>query len=123
MNRNDGYRPEGWPAVVPRIFVADAPGLIDFMRTVFGATGEDRHGPAEIWIGDSVVLVSDDSARGKVPACLYVYAPDADACFGRAVAAGAEVVEPPIDMPYGDRRATVRDRWGNLWQIATRRPG
>ena len=27
----------------------------------------------------------------------------------------------PADMPYGDRRATVRDPWGNVWQIATHR--
>jgi uncharacterized glyoxalase superfamily protein PhnB len=31
-------------------------------------------------------------------------------------------VEPPGDMPYGDRRAMVEDRWGNVWQIATFRP-
>jgi uncharacterized glyoxalase superfamily protein PhnB len=22
-------------------------------------------------------------------------------------------------MPYGDRRAMVKDAWGNIWQIAT----
>ena len=35
-----------------------------------------------------------------------------------AVAAGAETLEPPLDTPYGDRRAMVKDRWGNVWQIA-----
>jgi hypothetical protein len=24
-----------------------------------------------------------------------------------------------MDMPYGDRRAMVKDSWGNIWQIAT----
>ena len=28
-------------------------------------------------------------------------------------------LEAPREMPYGDRRAMVRDRWGNTWQIAT----
>jgi len=28
-----------------------------------------------------------------------------------------------VDTPYGDRRATVKDRWGNTWQIATYRGG
>ena len=42
-----------------------------------------------------------------------------DAAFHRAVAEGAEALEEPRDMPYGDRRAMVRDRWGNVWQIAT----
>ncbi|MCA3871704.1 MAG: VOC family protein, partial [Burkholderia sp.] len=27
--------------------------------------------------------------------------------------------EAPADMPYGDRRAMVKDAWGNVWQIAT----
>jgi uncharacterized glyoxalase superfamily protein PhnB len=26
-------------------------------------------------------------------------------------------------MPYGDRRAMVEDKWGNVWQIATFGPG
>jgi PhnB protein len=29
------------------------------------------------------------------------------------------VIEEPRDMLYGDRRATVRDPLGNIWQIAT----
>src|SRR5215475_5492530 len=37
----------------------------------------------------------------------------------RARDAGAVVLEEPADMTYGDRRAMVRDRWGNIWQIAT----
>jgi len=30
----------------------------------------------------------------------------------------SRIIEHPADMPYGDRRATVRDPWGNTWQIA-----
>ncbi len=37
------------------------------------------------------------------------------------VAAGAETVEDPRDVRYGDRRATVSDPWGTVWQIATRK--
>jgi uncharacterized glyoxalase superfamily protein PhnB len=54
-------------------------------------------------------------------AFLYVYVTDADATFERAVAAGAATLEEPLDTPDGDRRAMVRDSWGNTWQIATRR--
>jgi uncharacterized glyoxalase superfamily protein PhnB len=35
--------------------------------------------------------------------------------------AGAASLEKPMDTPYGDRRATVLDSWGNTWQIATHR--
>jgi PhnB protein len=72
-------------------------------------------------IGESIVMVSDGGGqREAMPAFLYVYVEDADRTYRRAVTAGATSIEEPIDMPYGDRRAMVRDAWGNLWQIATR---
>ena len=109
----------GFHSVTPRLVVADAGGLVDFLRTVFGATGagqDDR--PAEIRIGDSLVMVTQAGTREAFPGFLYVYVDDADATYERAVAAGAATVEPPTDTPYGDRRAMVRDRWENVWQIA-----
>ncbi|MBS0446339.1 MAG: VOC family protein [Proteobacteria bacterium] len=67
-------------------------------------------------------MVSDGGDIRESPsAFLYVYVEDTDATYQRAIEAGARVVEPPADMPYGDRRATVQDAWGNTWQVATRR--
>jgi PhnB protein len=90
---------------------------------VFDADGEWREGrPAEIKIGDSIVMISDGGGRReRMPAFLYVYVADADETYRLAVSAGAQSVEKPTDMPYGDRRATVLDPWGNTWQIATHR--
>ncbi|HSF14553.1 MAG TPA: VOC family protein [Vicinamibacteria bacterium] len=53
-----------------------------------------------------------------MPAFLYVYVDDADGTYERAIQAGATSLEEPSDVPYGDRRAMVRDAWGNTWQIA-----
>jgi uncharacterized glyoxalase superfamily protein PhnB len=116
-------KPDGWPTVIPRIFAADVAGLVDFLKTVFGATGELNLGrPTELLIGDSIVIISDGGGvRSAMAGCFYVYVEDADATYRRAVALGAESVEQPADVPYGDRRATVRDRWQNIWQIATYR--
>jgi len=109
----------GFHTVTPRIVVADIAGQIAFLRTVFGATG-DRHGdaPAEMRIGDSLVMVSEAGAREPYAAFLYVYVDDADSTYRRALAAGAVSLEDPSDMPYGDRRAMVRDPFGNVWQVA-----
>ena len=52
-------------------------------------------------------------------AFLYIYVEDADSTYRRALDRGATSVEDPTDMHYGDRRAMVRDEWGNTWQIAT----
>ena len=95
--------------------------MTDFLCTVFGATGRQAAGrPAEMRIGDSIVMVSSDDVREARPACLYVYVEDTDKTYRKAVSAGAKSIEKPLDTPYGDRRAVVVDAWGNTWQIATR---
>ena len=118
----DSYKPEGWPAVTPRLITADVRGLVDFLKRVFGATGEVQAGrPAEMAIADSRILVSDGAGlRSATSAFLYVYVPDVDEVWRRAVEAGATTIEAPAGTPYGDRRAMLEDRWGNIWQVATR---
>ena len=113
--------PAGFHSVTPRMVVSDAMAAAAFLRAVFGATGEVRDdGPAEIRIGDSVVMVSAAGRREPFPAFLYVYVDDADGAYQRALAAGAVALEEPFDTPYGDRRAMVRDPSGNVFQIASR---
>ena len=115
------FQPHGWHTVTPRIIVRDPENLITFIKRVFHGRGDFRPGlPAEIRIGDSVVMVSDGGGlRELAAAFLYVYVEDTDSTYRRAIAANAVSVEEPAEMPYGDRRATVRDEWGNIWQIAT----
>ncbi|WP_461319862.1 VOC family protein [Bradyrhizobium elkanii] len=73
-------------------------------------------------IGDSIILISDGGGvREAMPAFLYVYVENADETYRRAIVAGAESIEAPADTPYGDTRATARDSWANVWQIATYR--
>lgn len=114
------FKPPGWPTVIPRLFCADPEGLVAFVRTVFDARGDYHDNrPAEMRFGDdAIVMISSDRERSAMAGCLYVYVPDADATFEQARRAGVEVIEAPLDTPYGDRRAMVRDRWGNVWQIA-----
>ncbi|MGH9125597.1 MAG: VOC family protein [Acidimicrobiales bacterium] len=115
--------PPGYHTVTPRLVVADVGAQVEFLRAVFGATGDvalDR--PAEIRIGDSRLLVSAAGERQQFSAFLYVYVEDTNAAYRRAIEAGAVTVEEPQDTPYGDHRAMVQDPLGNLWQIATRLP-
>jgi PhnB protein len=110
------FKPEGWPDIIPRIFTHDVGGLVHFIRSVFGANGGMRiDAPAEMKIGDSMIMVSDGGGvREARPAYLYVYVKDADKTFHRAINAGAVTIEEPTDTPYDDRRATVQDPWGNI---------
>lgn len=65
----------------------------------------------------------DDPGRmpptGPVPSVLT--APDAaavDALYARAVAAGADVIVPIEDAPYGSHGFSLRDPDGNLWSVS-----
>ena len=114
-------KPAGWPTVTPRIIVQGADKLVAFVKDVFGATGDYRsEAPAELRLGDSIIMISEAGVREPMPACLYVYVDSADATWQRAVTAGAQSLETPSNTPYGDRRGMVKDQWGNTWQIATR---
>jgi PhnB protein len=118
---NQVVLPPGYQTLTPRMVVPDVLAEVNFLRAVFGATGEahaDR--PAELRIGNSTLLISSAGERELFPAFLYVYVEDADSVYQRALAAGAISIEPPRDTPYGDRRAMVRDMAGNMFQIAHR---
>ena len=106
--------------------VREAAKLIDFMTRAFGASemmradGPDglvRH--AVIRIGDSVIATGDARDETLFPPQLYLYVPDVDAWYDRAVRAGAQPTYPPTDQAYGDRGAGVTDEWGNFWFAAT----
>jgi uncharacterized glyoxalase superfamily protein PhnB len=101
--------------------VADHPAAAAFLRTVFGATGDvEPNRPTEVRVGDSLIMVSESGEREPFPAFLYIYVDDVEATYQRAVTAGAVTLEAPLDTPYGDRRAMVRDPFGNVYQIASR---
>ena len=118
--KSNHFTPEGWHSVTPRIVAHDARQLVEFLKQVFGATGEYRPDiPSVIEIGDSMLMISDAGIRSPMPAFLYVYVGDTDTTYRRALDAGAHSLEEPFDTHYGDRRCMVEDQWGNTWQIAT----
>jgi PhnB protein len=114
--------PEGYHSVTPRLIVHDAARLVEFLRGTFDATGDFRADmPSQIRIGDSLIMVGEAGPRDPMPAFLYIYVDDIDAVYQRALDAGAISLEEPQDLFYGDRRGMVKDPWGNIWQIATRK--
>lgn len=115
------FKPKGRPYVIPRIVTADVPAVVAFVKQVLRAKGAVQQGaPTELRVGKSVIMVSDGGGmREPMAAFLYVYVANVDKAHARAIKAGAKTLDEPEDMPWGDRRATVRDPWGNIWQIAT----
>ena len=120
MSESNGTR-QGYHTITPRIVVDDVAAQVHFLRLVFEARGEvEPNRPAEMRIGDSLLMVTPATERERFPAFLYVYVSQADEVYERAMAAGATSLEAPIDTPYGDRRGMVRDPFGNIFQIAHR---
>lgn len=112
--------PPEWPSVIPRLSVDNPEEAVSFLRYVFAAQGDfNQDRPSEMRIDDSLIMVAGNLERTPSVSFLYVYVPDTDASYLRALELGAEGMEEPTEMPYGDRRSMVRDKWGNVWQIAT----
>ena len=131
--------PEGFHTVTPQLIFDNAAQAIDWYKNALGAEEKSRAlGPdgkvihAELQIGNSRIMLNDamggaKSARafGGSPISLWVYVPDCDAMFKRAVGAGAHVAPGPMgqlsDQFWGDRSGTFTDPFGFQWTVATRK--
>ena len=128
--------PPGYHTVTPYLTLRDAAKAIDFYKKAFGASVKVQMlGPdgktvmhAELKIGDSIVMMSEESPQGgtKAPSSLggttgsvFLYVPNVDATFKRAVDAGAKVIAPMEDAFWGDRYGVVEDPFGHIWGFAT----
>ena len=60
------------------------------------------------------------SPRRGVSSMLYIYIDDVDQHFARAKAAGAKIVLPLDDRPWGDRNYQAEDPEGHQWTFAQR---
>ena len=127
--------PEGYHSITPALIVKDGNAAIEFYKKGFGA--EERHrmespdgriGHAELKIGDSIVMLTDEfpemkclspKSIGGSPVSMYIYVEDVDDTFNKAVSAGAKVLDPVKDQFWGDRHGRIEDPFGHLWSIAT----
>ena len=128
--------PDGYHTVTPYLCVRDAGTAIDFYKRALGAEERCRMpGPggqgvmhAEIKVGDSIVMLSDEMAEwghlsaesiGNTPVTLHLFVPDVDAAIAKAVSQGAKLTAPVTDMFRGDRYGKIQDPFGHNWSIAT----
>lgn len=119
--------PTGYNSLMPYLIVNGASDFIEFLNTTFGAQermrvpspdGGVRH--AEVTIEESVIELADATENYPArPGILHVYVPDVDATYRKALDAGATSKYGVVDQDYGDREASLQDRFGNTWYIAT----
>lgn len=130
-------KPAGYHSVTPYLIVDNAAKALDFYRNALNATellrlpipGEGQKiGHAEIRIGDSQVMLSDESpsmdarspkSLGGTPASFMIYVDDVDRAFDQAIKAGARPLRPVENQFWGDRTGTVVDPFGHKWTLGT----
>jgi uncharacterized glyoxalase superfamily protein PhnB len=129
---------EGFHTLTPHLVITGAAKAMDWYKKALGATeiarmpGPDgtrvMHG--EMKIGDSLFMLGDEFPEmapdvkspqklGGSPVSLFLYVPDVDALFNKAVAEGARPKMPPADMFWGDRYGKFTDPFGHEWAVAT----
>ncbi len=130
--------PKGFPTVTPSLIVRDADRAISFYKKAFGAKERFRMNMpdgktimhAEIKIGDSILMMSDEMPQmnclspetvGGTSTAFYTYVKDVDKVFNQALAAGATETMAVMDAFWGDRTGQLRDPFGHLWSLATRK--
>jgi lactoylglutathione lyase len=118
--------------IFPILTTADLGSALGFYRDLLGATvsyefpGQDGEpgyvglelGTAHLGIGRDPSATAGPSARFA----LWAYTNDCDAAIARMRAAGVQIVEEPVDQPWGERVARVLDPDGNLVHIGQRLP-
>ncbi|HTU41913.1 MAG TPA: VOC family protein [Candidatus Aquilonibacter sp.] len=126
-HKGESYVPRGLHTVNPYLHPLRAEPLIAFLKRAFNAEELAKYASpdgvvhhAQIRVGNSPIEMGE--AQGPyqpMPAMFYLYVPDSDSLYRRALAAGAKSLHEPTDQPYGDRNSAVTDDFGNTWYIAT----
>jgi uncharacterized glyoxalase superfamily protein PhnB len=118
--------------VYARLVVADAARAIDFYVTALGAKERERYTApdgrivhAEVLIGTTRIAVKDEDdgdpappTLGGTPVIMALDVDNADEVGAAMEAAGATVLYPISDQPYGSRGGRLRDPFGHLWMIS-----
>jgi PhnB protein len=125
--KQTGYKWEGAPTIQPYLHPLRAEPVINFLKRAFDAEEMGRHTAPDGVIPHTTLKIGSShlemgEAHGPyqpMKSMFYLYVPDVDAVYQRAVAAGAKSINEPADQPYGDRVGAVTDIFGNQWWIAT----
>jgi PhnB protein len=120
-------------AIAPMLSVRNGVRAIKFYKAAFGADelfriDDESSGAvvARLSVGESEFWLADESPEhgnfspeslGGGSVRMVMIVKDPDAAFERAVIAGANVVWPVSNQPYGWRVGRIVDPFGHHWEI------
>jgi MerR family transcriptional regulator, thiopeptide resistance regulator len=77
--------------------------------------GEVRAGNQVIWLHPASREYQSPLSLGAVTSMTVIAVEDVDAHHAHSAQAGADIIEEPVDQPYGVREYGARDPEGQLW--------
>lgn len=114
--------------VVPVLIYDDVATALDWLCGAFGfeerlrAPGRDgRIVHAQLVVGDGAIMLGQAGAEYSVPhpgvvhQYVHVRVPDVDPHHEHASASGARIIQPPTNMPFGERQYVAEDPAGHRW--------
>ena len=120
--------------LIPMLICTDTAAEIEFCKRAFDArelsrrTGQDgKVVHATLQLRETMLMVHGEYPHlasrapgrdGSSPVVIYLYVDNVDTTIGRAVEAGATVLLPAADQPWGDRVGRIMDSEGHVWNIA-----
>lgn len=116
--------------VVPILVYADVGKAIEWLCTAFGFAERLRveHGGgvvhAQLIVADGAIMLGRQGAEyrppraGEVSQYVHVTVEDVDRHCEHAKASGARIVNPPHDMPFGERQYSAEDPEGHRWTFS-----
>ena len=118
---------ETYHTVTPYLVVPNADTELRFLADAFDAKEQLCHRNAdnsvmhaELRIGDSLIMLGQAGEQWKaLNAALYLWIPNVDEVYAKALKAGATSQSAPEDKPYGHRNAGVIDPCGITWWIGS----
>jgi len=127
------YKPAGFQDVIPNMKLKDAKEASSYYEAALGATGVELMTDDKGWvmhghmkIGESVLFFGEETdwfprkaPTEPGPVAFYIYVPDVDASYKRAVDAGMTSNSEPETMFWGDRTAVVTDKYHYSWTFST----
>ena len=119
-------------SIAPMLSVRSGAKAVEFYKAAFGAgelfrlDNDNGEVVAQLSVGEAQFWVADESPEnlnfspqslGGGSVRMVMVVDDPDAVFVRAVAAGAGVIWPVADQPYGWRVGRIVDPFGHHWEI------
>ena len=106
--------------IIPELPYIDVPEAVDWLCRTFGFKERLRiaNHRAQLSFGEGSLVVTQRNDGSDAAFSVMVRVVDVDRHYEHVLKAGAKIINPPADYPYGERQYTVQDLGGHRWTFS-----